>query len=458
VFFALRGFHTDGHAFIGEALDRGAAAVIYTAKETRIDPGAVFVRVDDCRRALSAVSAAFYDRPSDGMTVCGITGTDGKSSTAYLLKQLIENSGRRCGLLTTPLIDTGSGIQKNPQRQSTPEAPHIHRSLAEMRAGGINWAAVETTSHGLSHRTNRVRDVSFHAGILTNVEHEHLEFHGSFSAYRSDKANLFRVLKGFGVVNADDANAAYFADCCPLPVFSYSIERSDADLYAEDITGGLAGSSFRLCYRNRSTAASIPLAAAYNISNTLAAALTAARLLDIHPFDLTHHFAALRPLPGRMDPVTGGLPFSVIVDYAHTPGAFAKLFPFIQHYTESRLILVFGSAGERDVEKRPAQGRIAAEYADIIFLTDEDPRGEDSMSIIEDIAAGCCGAMQSRLFKIPDRRAAIEKALTAAKAGDTVLLLGKGHEDSIIYRDGPMPWDEKKTAIEVLNALGLQSD
>jgi UDP-N-acetylmuramoyl-L-alanyl-D-glutamate--2,6-diaminopimelate ligase len=326
---------------------------------------------------------------------------------------------------------------------------------------GRRFAVLEATSHGLSERTSRLRDVQFAVGALTNLSHEHLEFHGSFEEYRSDKANLFRSLSwdpdgAFGVLNLDDPSAGYFRAQTRAPVFGYSLRDPAADLSAVALSGDLEGSSFELDDRRHRLPARLHLPGVYNVQNLLAAALAVLRLLDLPLEALAPHLEALTGVPGRMQRISAGQPFQVIVDYAHTPGAFDQLLPLLRRHCSGRLIAVFGSAGERDVAKRALQGALAARLCDEIILTDEDPRGEDRLQILEEIASGARSAGKEPAIE-PDRRQAIRRALSGAAAGDTVALLGKGHEKSILYPDGPLPWDEARVAAALLAELGFSS-
>jgi UDP-N-acetylmuramoyl-L-alanyl-D-glutamate--2,6-diaminopimelate ligase len=309
--------------------------------------------------------------------------------------------------------------------------------LRDMVDIGKEFAVVEATSHGLSHRMNRLGDVAFDAAVLTNVTHEHLEFHGSFEQYRSDKANLFRALSAttpklvpcprFGVVNADEPHAEYFTRCARVPVFSYGVKKP-ADLAARVTRAELSGSEFVMIHKGSEAEAHIAIPGPFWVENWCAASLTVARLLDIDPLSLAPHAARLRGVQGRMDYVDLGQPFAVIVDYAHTPGAFQKLLPWVREHTTGEITAVFGSAGERDSAKRPLQGRAAAEHCDT-------KRGEE-------------------LVLVPDRREAVRLAVSRARPGDTVLLLGKGHEGSIIGPSGPAAWDERAEAESALRSLG----
>jgi UDP-N-acetylmuramoyl-L-alanyl-D-glutamate--2,6-diaminopimelate ligase len=464
LFVAMDGLHKDGNWFAQDAAARGAVAVLCSRPVDEMPDSVTAVRTESPRTALSPVAAAFFGHPSRDIRVIGVTGTDGKSSTVWFITQLLGLLGRRVGFLSTVGFQTGEQVVKNPFRQSTPEASEIHGMLRQMADAGKEFAVVEATSHGLSARMNRLGDVSFDVAVLTNVTHEHLEFHGTFEQYRSDKANLFRAVSPDGpkavscprfcVVNADDPSAGYFIDAARVPVRGYGLA-SPADLWARDIRYDIRGTSFLLCGAEGRTEARIDVPGRFWVENSLAACLVVSGALGVPALSLAPHLARLTSVQGRMDYVDLGQPFAVIVDYAHTPGAFGKLFPWVRENTRGRIIVVFGSAGERDNAKRPMQGAVAAEHCDIVVVTDEDPRGEDRMRIIEQVAAGCAGKTRgSDLLLIPDRREAIGTALAMARPGDTVLLLGKGHEGSIIGPSGPNPWDERAEAVAGLRHLG----
>ncbi|HEY9593349.1 MAG TPA: UDP-N-acetylmuramoyl-L-alanyl-D-glutamate--2,6-diaminopimelate ligase [Spirochaetia bacterium] len=464
LFVAMDGIHTDGHRFVPDAVARGAVAVIHSRPVTPRPEGVTLVRVEDPRACLSPVAAAFWSHPSRSIKVIGVTGTDGKSSTVWFITQLLGFLGHRTGFLSTVSFLIGDEVVKNPFRQSTPESTEIQGMMRGMVEGGKEFVVVEATSHGLSKKTNRLGDVLFDAAVFTNVTHEHLEFHGTFEQYRSDKANLFRALSPesrkdvrcprVGVVNADDPSAPYFRDACRVPVASYGV-RGPADLGARDIRSGIGGSDFLMTDAGGAAAARINIPGPFWVPNALAACLTVARVLEVPPLSVAPLVERLKGVKGRMEYVDLGQPFAVIVDYAHTPGAFATLFPWVRAHTQGRLGVVFGSAGERDHEKRPMQGKVAGDLCDFVVITDEDPRGDDRMGILEQIAAGCTAKTRGRdLFLIPDRAEAIRHALSRARPGDTVMLLGKGHEASIIGPNGPSQWDERAVAEEALRGLG----
>jgi UDP-N-acetylmuramoyl-L-alanyl-D-glutamate--2,6-diaminopimelate ligase len=370
-----------------------------------------------------------------------------------------------------------------------------------MRRNGAEFAVVEASSHGLSKKTSRLKDVIFDVGVMTNVNHEHLEFHGTWEQYRSDKAELFRALDSpppshaklkqkpgeaaqtlpsFGVVNADDPSAAYFAAATRHKTYTYSSRGADADLSVRLIESGAGGNWYEVYITAADDAVIIrdQLPGAFNTGNVLAALLTVSQLLSVPVKNLVSLVPQLKPVRGRMTALKKGQPFEVLVDYAHTPSSFKAVFPPLRerltvqgdlnpppgvNEVPPRIISVFGSAGERDTQKRAEQGKIAAGYSDIVILTDEDPRGEKPMAILEEIAKGCLADQERMtktrdkdLFLIPGRPEAIRKAFSLAGKGDLVLLLGKGHENSIIYAKETIPYDEIGEAEKALEELGYR--
>lgn len=471
LFFALPGLHSDGHDFIGAAIRAGAVAIVHERAIADPEPGVAYVRVPSARAAMSPIAAAFNGHPSRKLVVIGVTGTEGKSTTVWLIYRLLDLAGARAGFFSTVEYRVGDTVEANPKHQTTPEATTVQEHLARMVASGFEYAVVESSSHGLSPKTGRLADIAFDVGVMTNVRHEHLEFHGTWEQYRDDKANLFRALDAdvhrksisgavievpsFGVVCADDPSAAYFADLTGKPVYTYSARHDGATMYASDANVDERGAFFMLHEELDSWPARIELPGAFNIENVLAAVLVISKLTTMPVDDLVDLLPRLEPVLGRMTRIDQGQPFELIVDYAHTPSSFQTILPSLKERVQGKLICVFGSGGERDVQKRPAQGRIAAEYCGVVILSDEDPRGEDPMSLLEDIAAGCEGLERERtLFLIPDRRAAIRKALSSALPGDAVLLLGKGHESTIDYASGAVPWDEIAEARSALGEAG----
>ncbi|MDR3341236.1 MAG: UDP-N-acetylmuramoyl-L-alanyl-D-glutamate--2,6-diaminopimelate ligase [Treponema sp.] len=483
LYFALPGQHTDGHTFIPDAIHRGASVIIHQDVLSSYHQGTGYLRVRDTRFAMSAIADGFYGSPSRHMAIIGVTGTEGKSTTVYLVYQLLRLLGKKAGFVSTVQYGDGEAEYWNPEHQTTPEATTVHKLLAAMRDHGAAYAVLEASSHGLSPRTNRLGDVAFDVGIITNVTHEHLEFHGTWEQYRADKANLFRSLDQydhhklvhtpepsgagsqgipvFGVVNGDDPSAGYFAAATRHKTYTYSTRGAEADLSLQNIEDTAAGNHYRVLVRRTGKILEIQdrLPGAFNAGNVLAALLTLSELLGVPVNTLIPLVSALKPVRGRMTRIQQGQPFEVLVDYAHTPSSFETIFPPLweqNHKNGGRIISLFGSAGERDTKKRSEQGRIASHYSDIVILTDEDPRGEVPLDILEAIAAGIPqGTRGADLFLIPDRPAAIRKAFSLAKPKDVVLLLGKGHENSIIYADAIRPYDEITEAEQALGELGF---
>ncbi|MDR1786455.1 MAG: UDP-N-acetylmuramyl-tripeptide synthetase, partial [Spirochaetaceae bacterium] len=429
----------------------------------------------------------FYGRPSRKLAVVGVTGTEGKSSTAAFIWQLLRLAGRKAGFISTVQYSEGGDAVDNPVHQTTPEAPVVQARLSGMVRAGCAFAVVEASSHGLSPRTNRLGDVLFDGAVMMNVAREHLEFHGTWEQYRDDKANLFRGLSAgghikqidgrdaripsFGLVNLDDPSWAYFAAAaggagitgfsCGTPGAEESPGAPGADFLgpgryvAENIRAGEGGIDFRV-RGPESFSVEAPLPGAFNAWNVLAAVLAVSRLTGIPPAVVADKAPLLTPVRGRMTKIDCGQDFEVYVDYAHTPSSFNAVFPALRARVRGRIIAVFGSGGERDTAKRPEQGRVAARFCDTVILADEDPRGEDPVALLSAIEAGCCagGKIPGKdVFIIPDRAAAIRRAFALASPGDMVLLLGKSHENSIIYRDYVMPWDEIAEAKKALQEI-----
>ena len=464
LFFALSGLHTDGSFYIEDAIARGAAVIVHEKPDLKKRTDAVFIRVNNSRFAMSPIADAFYEFPSKRILITGVTGTEGKSTTVYLIWQLLTLMGKKAGFVSTVQRCLGQDVLWNSEHQTTPEAPVVQKFLWEMANNGCEFAVVEASSHGLSEKNNRLGNVNFCSAVLTNLTHEHLEFHGTWEQYRYDKANLFRALdkftqvnpasgfEPFGVINADDKSFRFFSEATKRENLSFSAAGKDADIIVRAIESETNGNRYRLFVPayNEQLEIMDKLPGAFNCGNVMAALLIVSGLLKLPVREIARFVNKLKPVRGRMTAINKGQPFEVVVDYAHTPSSFEAIFPPLRSRldkTGGRIISLFGSAGERDTQKRSEQGNIAALYSDFIIVTDEDPRGENPMDILEEIAGGVEKAGRNficneNLFLIPDRPAAIRKALGLACPGDLVLLLGKGHENSIIYKDHVMPFDE----------------
>ena len=538
LYFALPGTHINGNEFIPQAIEKGASAIVFQGEFSKelslkiakavakrhledaiagekIKEGikVAFIKVPDARFSMAPLSDCFYDYPSKHLAVIGVTGTEGKSSTVSFIWQLLRLCGKKAGFISTVEYSFGGEALANPQHQTTPEAPIINHHLYEMIQNGCEYAVVESSSHGLSKKTNRLGSILFDCGVFMNVTLEHLEFHKNFETYRDDKANLFRALdehdhikniggkerkiNSVGIVNLEDPSFAYFMACTKKPVIGYTTfgmagkaageKGSDAIalpkipdhmryLKATNIAAARFGLDFSLETDGLSAAVSeyddpvLPrqkkhlkvmakLPGAFNAYNIMASIIAVSSVTGMSFEEVSAKVSELVPVKGRMTVIEQNQPFELIVDYAHTPSSFETIFPPVRKRCSGRIFAVFGSGGERDLTKRPLQGAIAARFCDFVVLADEDPRGEDPVELLKMIGEGAQkeGMKEGEnLFIIHDRKEAIRFVLSKAQKGDIVLLLGKSHENSIIYKDFVMPYDEIAEAKLALAELGYK--
>jgi UDP-N-acetylmuramoyl-L-alanyl-D-glutamate--2,6-diaminopimelate ligase len=456
LFAALDGDDFRGHGQVRAALSAGAVALLVGRD---LDTSVPTLLAEDPRAALAAVSARFFDRPSDELRVIGVTGTDGKTTTVHLIEAVLASAGSAAGSITTLGVRIGGELRTDQSRLTTPEAPDLHAELRRMADSGMRWAVVEASSHGLA--LNRLDEIRFAVGAISNITHEHLDFHGSPLAYRRAKASLLEkaaACGGVAVVNADDPGAlSALADVAPPRVIRHAIADPTAEVRAIDIVHEPWGTRFELLTPRGRAAVRLPLPGVFNVSNALGAAACAIAS-GIEVEGIAEGLSSASPVPGRAIPVDAGQPFSVIVDYAHTPVALRGVLKWLRdRHPDGRLIVVFGSAGERDLLKRPWMGEVAIQCADYAVLTSEDPRCEEADAIIAQIAAGAVsagGRLGETHVCIRDRREAIQHALAEASPGDCVLLAGKGHETSILLGSAESLWDETGVARELLSELG----
>jgi UDP-N-acetylmuramoyl-L-alanyl-D-glutamate--2,6-diaminopimelate ligase len=455
LFVAIPGLQQQGLEFVGQAIAGGAAAIAAERQPDDCDPdGVPFILVPNARRALADLSAAFYGHPSKSMAVVGVTGTDGKTSTTYLLSAILEARGLQTGWLTTVNTKIAGDIRANAADHTTPEAPVVQRTLADMLAARVDVAIIETSSHALD--LERVRATHFRVGVFTNLSPEHINFHGTFEAYRAAKARLFQRLPadGLAVLNADDPNSTFIREGVQARVVTYGIDTA-ADFTATDVRLSPTGTRFLLepvgqQIRTR-------LVGRFNVSNWLAA-FVAATYFGATPDDLSRAAAAQAPVPGRMNLVERGQAFTVVVDFAHTPQALQKALDTVRELVTGRVLLAFGLAGGRDFSNRPVMGALAAREADFFAISQDDPGDEDMAAIADEIAQGArsAGAREGSRFVVElDRRAAIRLLFERAQPGDVVLLAGKGHEQRMVVGDQRRPWDDARVATEVLAELGF---
>lgn len=454
VFFAIPGQVHDGWEFVPDAAAAGALAVV--AERDTPDLSIPQLIVSNARHAVADAADAWFGRPSEQLRVYGITGTDGKSTTSFLALGVLLDAGKKPGLVGTVDTRVGEVQTASTSRTTTPEALELQGLLAAMVDGGNDCVLLEATSHGLAQA--RVRNCRFRVGIVTTITSEHLEFHRTLDAYRAAKAILVEEAP-VAILNRDDETFDYLRERAGGTVLTYGID-THADLRASELDLGPHGSRFHLEGPRWSGAVTIQLPGRFNVSNALAA-LALAETEGLDPERAARALAEVRGVPGRMERIDAGQPFGVIVDYAHTADSLGKVLRELRPLTAGRLIVVFGSAGDRDKTKRPAMGQVAAELADLVVVTDEDPRTEAPWEINEEIARGAraAGAVdRETMWIIDDRRAAITHALGLAEAGDMVLLAGKGHEPSIIYGDDRRWWDEREVARQELGAIGFGAD
>ncbi|BCL84030.1 UDP-N-acetylmuramyl-tripeptide synthetase [Ktedonobacteria bacterium brp13] len=465
LFIAVPGTHTDGRYYLNEAVKRGAVLALGEALPTDLQPAPIpYIEVADVRSALADLACAYYGFPAQQLCTIGVTGTDGKTTTSNLISVLFQIAGRSNGMMTTANFRLANQDWENATRQSTLESLEIQEFLRRFVDAGATHAVIEATSHGLV--LERVRGCRFDVGVITNITHEHLDFHKTLDNYRRAKARLFEMLdpqrdKGLGaqpvaILNRDDISYEILKPYCQVPILDYGID-TPAAVRAIDIEMHAHSTRFRVILPDAEAHIETTLVGRFNISNSLAAIATAYSQ-GISIADIERGMANMPGVAGRMETIDEGQPYAVIVDYAHTADSLEKVINTLRPLTRGKMIVVFGSAGERDTQKRPIMGQIAAQKADFIVITDEDPREEDREKILREIAAGVetTGKREGKDFLcIPDRQEAIANAFAHAQPGDTVLLAGKGHEQSIIMGREKLPWDDRRVAREQLQKQRL---
>lgn len=439
-FFCIRGFAHDGHEFAAQALEAGATALVV---EDWLDLPIPQYRVADTRQALAIAAAELASWPSRSFKLAGITGTNGKTTTTYLLESIMRASGQSTGLIGT--VETLVAGERLHSARTTPESLDLQTLLSRMRDAGVGAAAMEVSSHAID--LHRVDGVHFSVAAFTNLTQDHLDFHHTIEEYASVKKRLFTELDvDRSVVNIDDPFGVGIADAVGNALTVG--KAASALVRAEDEVLDASGADFTLVTPDGSCRLRLPLAGAFNVSNALVAAGCALAL----GYDLDTIVAGLqsaRQVPGRLERIECGQPYSVIVDYAHTPDSLEKAIDAVRQVTEGRVIVVFGCGGDRDPDKRPMMGLAAGRAADHVVLTSDNPRSEDPVGILLQIEDGVKGGRASYEVEV-DRRAAIGIALAGARAGDSVLIAGKGHEDYQIFAEQTIHFDDREVAREVL--------
>jgi UDP-N-acetylmuramoyl-L-alanyl-D-glutamate--2,6-diaminopimelate ligase len=438
LFFCLPGETADGHAFAGDAVRAGAAALVV---ERPVDAPAPQVLVGSVREAIGPMSALVFGHPARDLTVVGITGTNGKTTCTYLCGSVFRAAGSTPGVIgTTGLRIDGS---QEPLVRTTPEAPDLQRVLFHMRARGVRAVAMEISSHALAQR--RTDGLQVDAALFTNLSQDHLDFHPSMEAYFQAKRRLFAPSHAdHGVVNADDPWGRRLLATPEIPLTSFGITQQ-ADVRADAVAIDRDGVRFRV----GETRIRSGLRGGFNVSNCLGV-LALARTLGIDDDAIARGIGSLDAVPGRMEPVDAGQPFTVVVDYAHTPDSIHSVLRGARPLADGQVIVVFGCGGDRDRAKRPAMGRAAAADADLVIVTSDNPRSEDPLRIIDDVVRGM--PADAPVVVEPDRREAIGRAIEAAAAGDVVVIAGKGHETTQEVGGRVLPFDDRVVAREAIES------
>ncbi|MBE0671306.1 MAG: UDP-N-acetylmuramoyl-L-alanyl-D-glutamate--2,6-diaminopimelate ligase [Anaerolineales bacterium] len=452
LFVAMKGGAADGHDYIQKAIENGAAAIIGDRDLSGLN--VPYVRLENPRQSLTWLAAAFYNWPARKLTVVGVTGTDGKTTTSNLIYKILVAAGIKAGMISTVNAVIGDEVLDTGFHVTTPDAHDVQAYLAKMVDAGLTHVVLETTSHGWAQ--HRVDACEFDVAVVTNITHEHMDEHGSYENYRAAKARLFSSLEitrekpqgnpRLGVINRDDAKSFDFLDkLIKVDKVNYGLGR-DANIRAVDIEYTHTGIKFTAVSRDFRVGVSSNLVGAYNVSNCLAALTAAVYGLEIVPQVAAQGIAALDGIPGRMENIAMGQNFTAIVDFAHTPNALKVALEAGRKMTQGRVISVFGSAGLRDKEKRRMMAETSIELADLSILTAEDPRTESLDGILEEMAEGARskgGVEEETFWRIPDRGEAIKFAIRLAREGDIVLSCGKGHEQSMCFGRTEYLWDDR---------------
>ena len=440
LFFCVVGEKADGHEFGPRVVEEGAAALVVERELTELAVPQVVV--ESSRAAMAPLAARFWGDPTVQLRVVGVTGTNGKTTTAFLIREILQAADFRCGLLGTVKMVVG-GVEKEVER-TTPEAIELQRTFRQMLEGGDEACAMEVSSHALSlHRADAIH---FEIALFTNLTQDHLDFHSDMEDYFLAKRKLFEMAPGTLIVNVDDPYGRRLAE--EFECVTFSADGAEADYSAREVEFDALGASFSLGTLRLRTA----LPGHFNVANALGA-LAAGVALGIPLERAAGALARAGQVPGRFEPIAEGQPFAVLVDYAHTPDSLENVLRAARRLTEGKLISVFGAGGDRDRDKRPKMGRAGAELSDLTVITSDNPRSEDPETIVGEVAAGAEGAKE--LEVVVDRRVAIALALSRAQSGDTVVIAGKGHEQGQEFEDGQkIPFDDREVAREELRKLG----
>ena len=455
LFACISGAHVDAHSFIPDVARAGARAVLTERASVDVPDGVAVLYVPNLQEALDTIVPYFYDYPARAMRVIGITGTNGKTTTSYLVRAILRHAGHRVGLIGT--IQAMIEDEVLPTSNTTPDIIVLQQMLAEMRMRGIDTVVMEVSSHALA--LGRVAGIEFDTAVFTNLTQDHLDFHKTMENYALAKAHLFELVSAPGtkegktaVLNADDAASETMRAHTHCPVITYGVDHP-ADLTAQDVQLACDGMELTLMHGGkRLFHLHTGITGLFNVHNVLAA-VGASLAEHVEAADISAALTAFTGVPGRFELVREGQDFAVIVDYAHTPDGMENVLRTARAVTKGRIIAVFGCGGDRDRTKRPIMGRIGAEMADIAILTSDNPRTENPAAIVDEVERGVLPVIGDKPYeKIVDRRTAIFHAIQRAQAGDTVVILGKGHETYQILKDGTIHFDDREQAREAIRS------
>ena len=450
IFVCIKGFEKDGHDYIENAIDNGAR-VIVVEKEVPIREGITYIKVNDSRAALGRLSEVFYDFANRELDLVGVTGTNGKTTTTYMVEAILRSAGQKAGLIGT--IRSKVEEQIFPATRTTPESSDLQRLFAKMVEAGASHAVMEVSSHALELK--RVQNLEFKVGVFTNISQDHLDFHQSLENYRKAKGKLFSnylTEDGIGVINIDDPSGSYMVEQCTGKVLTYGIDH-EADIRGSKVNVSVTGTTYQVTTPVGQTTLDLKLTGYFNVYNSLAA-ITTGLAFGISLEDIKKGLEGLAGVAGRFEQVDCGQNFGVVVDYAHTPDGMENVLKTARKITDGRTIAVFGCGGDRDKTKRPIMGEVGAKYSDLCILTSDNPRTEDPSQILKDVEKGVRQVEEPvDYIVIEDRREAIFKAVERAEKGDIVIILGKGHETYQIFKDGTINFDDREVAREAIRSF-----
>ncbi|ACL69660.1 UDP-N-acetylmuramoyl-L-alanyl-D-glutamate--2,6-diaminopimelate ligase [Halothermothrix orenii] len=447
LFICIEGFNTDGHKYIDKAIKKGAVAVVIEKDLEVYSEDITYIRVNDSRETMGYLASTFYNYPLKNLSLIGVTGTNGKTTTTYLIKAILEEAGFNTGLVGT--IKNIIGDETLPATRTTPESLDLYRLFARMVDSGVTHAVMEVSSHALDLK--RVEGMEFKIGVFTNISQDHLDYHKSLDEYLKAKSRLFRQLEpgGWAVVNIDDSHSDKIIKSTTGNIITYGIE-GDCDLKANEINLSPTGVSYHVSGKE-SFKIDLNLTGLFNVYNSLAA-ISCGHVLGINGETIKAGIEKVQGVAGRFELVNEGQDFAVVVDYAHTPDGMENVLETAREFVKGNIIVVFGCGGDRDKGKRPLMGKIATQLGDYCIITSDNPRSEDPMEIIKDIEKGIQEEVISDTpyVKEPDRRKAIFSAINSARKDDMVIIFGKGHETYQIFKDKTIPFDDREVAREAL--------